>query len=189
VIERISKVFQGLVQFIEENHDQSSDEVTVPEEIQSLVLHFQVAHEHFGKGIEEYMHTEKRNVSEVKTVERIIKDGPYYLSVKDEDGDLPIHTAAMDGSSFPTFIPLLAKAGIQHGVGGKKGRGGLLVQDHEGCNSLSSMAYVGNYDAMKILLNAKPPLLRKSDVRKCCLMHNAVVSNNLDLMKMMIKMD
>ncbi len=119
-IKRISKVFQGLVEFMKENHDQSSDEITVPEEIQSLVLKLQVDHESFGKGIEEYMHKKKRNVSEVKTVERIIEESPYYLSVKDEDGDLPIHTAARDGSSFPTFIPLLAKVGLQHGVGGSE---------------------------------------------------------------------
>jgi ankyrin repeat protein len=188
-IKRISKVFQGLVEFIEENHDQSSDEITVPEEIQSLVLKLQVDHESFGKGIEEYMHKKKRNVSEVKTVERIIEESPYYLTVKDVDGDLPIHTAARDGSSFPTFIPLLAMVGIQHGVGGKGGKGGLLVQDHRRRSPLSLMVRVGNFDAMKVLFNAKPPLLVKSDVRERYLIHHSVYYNKLELMKMMIELD
>jgi ankyrin repeat protein len=187
-IKRISKVFQGLVDFIEDNR-KLSEGITVTEEIQSLVLNLHVAHETFDKGIAEYMHAEKEDLSEIKTVEKIIGESPYYLTVKDEYGNLPIHSAAWDESSLPTLIPLLAKAGIQHGVGGESGRGGLLVENSSGTNTLTCMTDQGNFDAMKALLNAQPPLLIKSDIVENGLIHKAVKVNELNMMKMMIEMD
>jgi hypothetical protein len=51
--------------------------------------------------------------------------------VKTKKGDFPIHSAAYDRSSFSTYIPFLAKAGIWHVVGGETGRGGIAVKDSD----------------------------------------------------------
>jgi hypothetical protein len=187
-IKRISKVFQGLVDFIGD-HRESSEGITVPEHIQTLVLNLRVAHEAFEEGIEEYMHAKKDDLSEVKTVKRIIEESPYYLTVKDKRGYLPIFSATCYESSFPTLIPLLAKAGVQYGVGGDGGRGGLLVENNNRENVLNNMTFIGHFDSMKALLNAEPPLLIKSDVVKYELIHEAAAGNKIDMMKMMIEMD
>ncbi len=183
-----SKTFQGRKDFIEDNR-QPSEGINVPKHIKKLVLNVRVAHATFEKGIAEYMHAEMYDHSEVQTVERIIEENPYYLTAKNGDGDLPIHSATSDSSSFPTLIPLLAKAGIQHGVGGESGRGGLLVENSDGGNPLVWMALHGHLDGMKALLNAEPPLLIKSDVAEYALLHEATQGNNLDMMKMMIEID
>jgi hypothetical protein len=188
-IKRISEVFQGLVDLIEDNNDQCSEGISVPEHIQALVLNLQVAHETFETGIEEFMHSEKQDHSEVKTVERIIEKCPYYLTVEDDDGDLPIQNAARNISSFSTLVPLLAKAGIQHGVGGEHGRGGLLVRDSDNCPAICRITRNGHVDAMKALISATPPLLKKSDVYEFYLIHIATLGNNLEMIKMMIEID
>jgi hypothetical protein len=185
-IKRISKVFQGLADYFGDNH-QSSEGITIPRDIQKLVLNLRVAHEAFEKGIITFMHREMRDLSSAKTVERIIGESPYYLTAKDIGGDLPIQNAAMHYYAFPTLIPFLAKAGIQHKVGGESGRGGLLLECSDEDNTLFNMARNGHCDAMKALLNAEPPLLVKSDVSKYFLIHAAAFK--LNMMKMMIEID
>jgi hypothetical protein len=191
-MKKITKVFQGLLDVIAESHDQTSEgkNIEVPDDIQSLVLKFQVAREDFEKGITNYMHQDKRNDSQVKIVEKIVDASPYYLSVKSKRGNLPIYSAAYDGSSFSTYIPFLAKAGIQHGVGGETGRGGLLVKGCNGFSTLPTIAYEGNLNVMKALQSSEPPLLETADVNKFFLIHNAAIGDNLEMVKMvkMVKM-
>jgi hypothetical protein len=57
----------------------------------------------------------------------------------------------------------LANAVIQHGVGGEHGRGGLLGNSDK-CPTICLISRNGHFDAMNALLNAEPPLLKKSDI-------------------------
>jgi hypothetical protein len=178
-IKRITKVFQVLLDFIEECgecNDQSSvisEGSGVLDSIQSLVLKLQVAHQSFEKGITKYMHKNKRKDLQVKIVEKIVEASPDYLSMKNKKENLPIHSAVFDGSSFSTCIHFLAKAGDQHRVGGKSGRGGLTVRDSDGQRPLTTITFRGNVNTMKALQSLQPPLLKKEDICKFRLIHFA----------------
>jgi len=55
----------------------------------------------------------------------MIDNVPSSLSYEDAGDCLPIFTAAKDGESAQ-YVPLLAKEGVDHNVGGDYARGGLL---------------------------------------------------------------
>ena len=66
----------------------------------------------------------------------MISASPSSLNYKNDKDELPIHTATHHLDSI-RHIPLLAKEGMKHKVGGKDGRGGLLVADlNMGLNTL-----------------------------------------------------
>jgi hypothetical protein len=188
-IRRIAKVFQDISGLIERDALEATVPA-VPNEIESLVLNLQAAYQRFNFGIEQYMHKKKRHVNEVETVKAIIRN-PYYLTVKNEEGNLPIHTAAQDASSSSTYVPLLAQAGVQHGVGGSRGRGGLLVKEAEhAIRPIKNIAFKGDLSTMQALRNIEPPLLTKCDVPKYLLIHCTIrYSHNLEMMKMLIEMN
>ena len=62
------------------------------------------------------------------TLLKIIDNVPSSLSYQDEDGDIPIISAVVSKESVQ-YIPLLAKGGVKHNVGGDDARGGLLLGD------------------------------------------------------------
>ena len=82
----------------------------------------------------------------VEAVEKVVRKFPSTLSyVYEEDGCLPIQTAAStDGFEY---VPVLAKEGVKHKVGGEDARGGLLRIDpksiHES-NTLQILSTVGD---------------------------------------------
>jgi hypothetical protein len=196
-IKRITKVFQVLLDFIEECgecNDQSPEgsggSDVSDSTIQSLVLKLQVAHKSFETGITKYIHKNKRKDLQVKIVEKIVKASPEYLSMRNKKGNLPIHSAAIDGSSFSsTCVQFFAKAGMQHRVGGTSGRGGLTIKDSDGQRPLTTITFRGDVNSMKALQSFQPPLLKKKDVCRYQLLHFATTGNNLDMMKMMIVID
>ena len=64
----------------------------------------------------------------IDTVNELIQGIPDALSFEDEDGLLPIQSAVWEKDAVK-YIPILAKVGIKHEVGGRGMRGGLLVPD------------------------------------------------------------
>ena len=60
------------------------------------------------------------------TLQKIIDNVPSSLSYEDADGWLPIFSAVRSKDSIQ-YLPLLAKEGVKHNVGGDDARGGLLV--------------------------------------------------------------
>ena len=60
------------------------------------------------------------------TLQKIIDNVPTSLSHEDEYGFLPIYSAVQYKESVH-YVPLLAKEGVKHNVGGDDARGGLLV--------------------------------------------------------------
>ena len=63
------------------------------------------------------------------TLQKIIDNVPSCLSYKDEDGWLPIYSAVHFKESVH-YVPLLAKEGVKHNVGGDDARGGLIGDHH-----------------------------------------------------------
>jgi hypothetical protein len=110
------------------------------------------------------------------TLLKIIDNVPSCLSYEDEDGWLPIYTASQSKESLQ-YVPLLAKEGVKHNVGGDDARGGLIGDHHyvlelltyEGGNSES---YDPLYlDVMKKLRESK--LLLKEDIQNEDLLYYA----------------
>ncbi|GFH44079.1 hypothetical protein CTEN210_00553 [Chaetoceros tenuissimus] len=109
----------------------------------------------------------------IEAVEKVVKEFTYPL--KHKDGRfLPIQSAASVGFEY---LPVLAKAGIKHEVGGEDARGGLLTADPSDAdeqNALQDFVNSGAYDddeedvkmldVLKELREAD--LLKKEDILK-----------------------
>jgi hypothetical protein len=100
------------------------------------------------------------------TLQKIIDNVPSCLSYEDKDGYLPIISAVRSNESIH-YVPLLAKEGVKHNVGGDDARGGLigdfnLLEElaNMGGNSESCVLYL---DVMKKLRESK--LLLKEDIQ------------------------
>jgi hypothetical protein len=76
----------------------------------------------------EYLHDLNSKKPDKETLQKMIAVVPKSLSHTNSEGQLPIQSAAWSHSSVG-YIPLLAKEGITHQVGGHDNRGGLLVAD------------------------------------------------------------
>ncbi|GFH43952.1 predicted protein [Chaetoceros tenuissimus] len=81
----------------------------------------------------ESMHRLNEYKPTVDAVEEVVKKFPSTLSYEDHEdsmGRLPIHTADFYCSDdAPEYVPVLAKEGMKHKVGGEDARGGLLISD------------------------------------------------------------
>jgi hypothetical protein len=76
----------------------------------------------------EYLHDLDSTKPDKETLQKMVAVVPLALSHPNKKGQLPIHLAAW-GPRSVGYIPLLAKEGITHQVGGHDNRGGLLVGD------------------------------------------------------------
>ena len=119
------------------------------------------------------------NVSKpsIDTVKELILGIPDALSVKNEGDQLPVQSAVWHSDSTK-YVPILAKEGIKHEVGGRGMRGGLLAVDpisHNGKNTLQVLASSGIssdpiprdtacLDVMKELRKAN--ILLQSDIKE-----------------------
>jgi hypothetical protein len=101
------------------------------------------------------------------TLVKMIDNVPSCLSLEDVNGWLPIYSAAMSKESVH-YVPLFAKEGIKHNVGGDDARGGLLLGND---NVLAELARGSNdisddplyLDVMKKLRESK--LLLREDIQ------------------------
>jgi hypothetical protein len=76
----------------------------------------------------EYLHDLKNKIPDKETLQKMIAAVPKSLSHPNKHGQLPIQSAVW-GDHSVGYVPLLAKEGITHQVGGHDNRGGLLVGD------------------------------------------------------------
>ena len=102
------------------------------------------------------------------TVKTIIETCPELLATKDGNGMLPIHSASTSDNVYnelEVYIPLLAEVGMKYEVGGKEGRGGLLISDGS-YNPLQNLArWNGNKGLFEQLRNVNcGPLFVKEDI-------------------------
>ena len=71
---------------------------------------------HTGK----FLHTLLNEEPDEDTLQKMISASPSSLSYKNDKNQLPIHTAMYNLDSV-RYIPLLAKEGVKHNVGGEDG--------------------------------------------------------------------
>lgn len=109
------------------------------------------------------------------TVEKVVKEFPDSITFENDKGDLPIHstTAHEHNISSLKYIPLLAREGMRHNVGGEGNRGGLLGGNRSGSrNCLQNLVSTGHLfvqdkdnQSVKILKKLKEDgLLVKDDI-------------------------
>ena len=114
-----------------------------------------------------YLHNLRNHQPDEDTLLKIIDNVPSCLSYDDICGYLPIRSAALSKESVQ-YIPLLAKEGIKHKVGGDNGRGGLLANN----NVLQLLTFnTGNDGDETVYLNVtkelrESNLLRKKDIKE-----------------------
>ncbi|GFH55128.1 hypothetical protein CTEN210_11604 [Chaetoceros tenuissimus] len=116
-----------------------------------------------------------------EAVEKVVKKFPSTLSYETEcDGQIPIQWAATSNRGYG-YVPILAKEGVKHKVGGEDARGGMLMidPDHGECNTLQLLCYshVGDNDAL-LMVNVLKELRRsgilvKKDIQEHCLLRYA----------------
>jgi hypothetical protein len=73
-----------------------------------------------------YLHNLHEHQQDEDTLQKMIDNVPSALSCKGGWGNLPIFTALKSKESVG-YVPLLAKEGVKHNVGGENRRGGLLA--------------------------------------------------------------
>ena len=143
-----------------------------------LMKILQSAAEDISERTGKFLHELHEKKPEEDTLEKIISASPSSLTYEDEDGSIPIYTAADNFKSVP-YVPLLAKEGVEYNMGGKDGRGSLIVIDPRatiGFNTFHSLAnkhcsdnpWRDMYDkacvdVMKELKDANP--LTKDDIK------------------------
>jgi len=123
----------------------------------------------------EYVHNLREHMPDEDTLQKIIDNVPSCLCYWTEYGYLPIQSAAQYKESVH-FVPLLAKEGIKHKVGGDNGRGGLLVSYRHVLHQLVSNDGDDTHDT--VYLNAmmelrESNLLRKKDIKDYDLLYMA----------------
>ncbi|GFH48893.1 hypothetical protein CTEN210_05369 [Chaetoceros tenuissimus] len=115
---------------------------------------------------------------EESIVETVVKNFPDAMKIKNEKNRLPIQSCIWNESRYGAkYIPLLAREGMRHNVGGEEKRGGLLSSDpsfdNGRLNTLQLVANMNGYTAtkevdegiVKVLESLKKDgLLKKEDV-------------------------
>jgi len=183
---KVSLLLEGLVDL--------DTQKGLPEDVEVLVTNFLNSKNEFIRGIDKFMHRKKWEVEEEKTVKTIINICPEFLHTKDDDGNIPIHCTATHLSSHDSmklYFPLLAEVGYNDGVGGKDGRGGILVQNDTGTFALRrcTMYDKSNHEVIRALMNIDPPLFSKEDVSKYKLVRgNVLWPSNLEAIKFYVEM-
>jgi len=114
----------------------------------------------------------------IDAVKELIQGFPDALSLKNKRNRLPIQSAVWSSDATTLkYVPILAKEGIKHEVGGRGMCGGLLVVDrmNSNQNSLQFLARLGNssdqipYDtpSLEVMKELrKDSLLLKEDIRE-----------------------
>ena len=154
------------------------DEIFVHELTQVL----KIAKKGFTAATGGALHRLRETKPSIDTVKELIQGIPDALSFKNGEDLLPIQSAVRHPNACK-YLPILAKEGIKHEIGGSGMRGGLLVVDPKATNNmttLQSIVNLGNLfdpipsdtahlDAMKEL--RKDNLLLKKDIKDHCLLY------------------
>jgi len=147
------------------------------------------------------LHNLDEGKHKIAQVRKMVRAFPSALLCKNYKGWMPIQSAARSKKSV-MFVPLLAEEGLAYNVGGKNGRGGLLVEystlmfqpnvimilnsirSVDGSSSLLDKQYLG---VLKMLKKMK--LLKKKDLRQYDLLHCACEPLSKERFQYLIKWD
>ncbi|GFH46511.1 hypothetical protein CTEN210_02985 [Chaetoceros tenuissimus] len=132
----------------------------------------------FGQSLHRLVQS-KPNESTVETVVKIFPDA---MKVQNKKKRLPIQSCLWYTSSALKYIPMLAREGMKHNVGGEESRGGLLTSDPSSNPRLNTLQLAVNmngesgtivFDAgiVKVLESLKKgDLLKREDITE----HNLI---------------
>ena len=150
-------------------HEEWNDEDCRNEILEAI----EEANERIEKAFGESIHNLHAHKPSVEAVEKVVKKFPSTLShVHEDDGRIPIQYAAF--SDAFEYVPVLAKEGMKHKVGGEDARGGLLTIDpyeDRGWNTLRLFVKSGageeDVERVNILKELrKSGMLVKKDIRE-----------------------
>ncbi|GFH61919.1 hypothetical protein CTEN210_18395 [Chaetoceros tenuissimus] len=118
--------FQSNLDFIKSLyfHKEWKDENCWAEILEAL----EEANRKIEKAFSGSMHRLLEHKPSIKVVEKVVKKFPATLSFRDDRGRIPIQCAAITPNGYE-YVPVLAKEGVKHDVGGEDVRGGLLMVD------------------------------------------------------------
>ena len=159
------KLLQTLIELKEQN-------VELPDCLSKLMNDHLEDQEKFVEGIHKYLHTRFRNNGpqnemEFITVKAIVESCPELLATKHHYYEsLPVYSAARTSHSTELSkkcFKLLIDVGLQHNIGGKDSRGGLLVPDKNGKNALHNIM---KPETFEMLRQMDPPLFHIEDIKK-----------------------
>ena len=152
-----------------------------------ILLAIEECNETIEKAFGLSMHNLWTHKPSIEAVEKVAKKFPSTLSYEDEeDGLIPIQSAAFCYASSE-YVPVLAKEGVKHKVGGEDARGGLLMADptdEDGWNTLQCLSNVGDDDTedekrLKVLKELrKSGLLLKKDIQEQNLLYHSCWEGN-----------
>jgi len=132
----------------------------------------------------------------------LIQAFPAALSHTNDQGQLPIHSAAWNNHSMP-FVTLLVEEGVKLNVGGEGNRGGLLVEDPYSNHN-------PKHNVLQLLVNAKSDedpatcdltylqvlkelresnLLRKEDIKEYSMLYSSCFSGAKERFKYLVDCD
>jgi hypothetical protein len=103
-----------------------------------------------------YLHNLDVKKPNEKVLKKMIAAVPRSLSYKNEEGQLPVQKAVLNGVDGVPYIPLLAIEGVRHNVGGAGKRGGLLVVDPTDSNTHNIQNVLQMLGNFRILSNPEP---------------------------------
>ncbi|GFH49892.1 hypothetical protein CTEN210_06368 [Chaetoceros tenuissimus] len=120
----------------------------------------------------------------LEAVEKVVKEFPSALSYEDKDGYIPISYISEDNDdgSGLEYIPILAKEGVKHNVGGADARGGLVCRTPNGLtlNNLQNLCTCSDNEMVNLSVLKelrKMGLFVKSDIQDYKMLHYSVYSS------------
>ena len=93
--------------------------------------------------IGQLLHNLHRDKPEKETLKNLIHEFPSSLECKNDEKQLPIHSAVWYHDNVG-YIPLLAEQGIKYNVGGDDKRGGLLLEDPTDVDNMNVLQLLVN---------------------------------------------
>ena len=115
-----------------------------------------------------------------KIISKVVEAYPEFLATRDQHGMIPCHYKAINSKKHSKYLELYTRIGVKHGIGGKDGRGGLLVNDNRGHTALH---FLNDPQVFDMLRTMDTPLFYKEDVKNYNLLHNAILNHGEYLVK------
>mmetsp|Transcript_16485 Transcript_16485/g.31244 ORF Transcript_16485/g.31244 Transcript_16485/m.31244 type:complete len:883 (-) Transcript_16485:135-2783(-) len=123
-------------------------------------------------------------------LEEFVIKYPGLLSAKDSDDNLPLHHVCASQDTPFNLIRLVIESGIEIEVGGKKGRGGLVIPNNRYEHPLQLICTrnsKSNNQLLKHLIKRKPKLIQKRDYKKLNLLHHVANGGKVNAAQQLLK--
>ncbi|GFH57579.1 hypothetical protein CTEN210_14055 [Chaetoceros tenuissimus] len=145
----------------------------------------------------ESLHKLAEHKPSLEGLEKVVTKFPSTLSHINEYNSLPIHTItgpSEESICAPEYVPILAKEGLKHGVGGEHTRGGLLTDvpyNAAGWNTLECLSYDSEYDQTSRLSTLKElrkiGLLVEKDIQEQWLLYTSLYNGGHEIFEYLVK--